>query len=75
MKAEELRRLTRKYIAVLDGIGDLMDQHKVSGVDGETLLLYLAGLSAGNRQAPICGQDWMIPAGIGWGFGAEHGEG
>ncbi len=52
MNAKELQRLTRKYTATLDGIAALMEADKITEADGEVLLLYLAGLSAGVLSRP-----------------------
>ena len=61
------------FVGRLDDIGSLMEAHKVTEADGEALLLYLAGLSAGQRQAPINGKDWLAPSAIAWAFAAEYG--
>jgi len=75
MTPEELQKITRHHIAVIDGIGDLLAEAKVTEKDGEILLLFLAGLSAGNRQAPINEREWNAPTALAWAFGAEHGDG
>ncbi len=74
MNAAELQTITRKHFAVLDGIEDLMAKHKVTEIEGEMILLFLAGLSAGQRQAPINKVEWVKPIALAWRFGAEHGD-
>lgn len=73
MNAAALQRLTRKYASVLDDISTTMVKNDVTEAEGEILLLYLAGLSAGNRQHPVNGKEWLTPSAIGWCFAAEHG--
>jgi len=73
MNAQALQALTRKHTAMLDGIGDLMEVNKITEIDGEILLLYLAGLSAGQRQAAINEKNWLKPIAIAWAFAAENG--
>ncbi len=75
MTPKELQALTRKHIAVIEGIDDILIEAKVTGKEGEILLLFLAGISAGNRQAPINGREWNTPTALAWAFGAEHGDG
>jgi len=73
MTPTELQKITRRYHAAVCEIADTMTRHEVSAEDGETLLLHIAGLSAGNRQQPINGADWLLPISLAWKFAAEHG--
>ncbi len=71
----ELQRLMKKYPTIPSKIDDLMSQSDVSHEDGEAILLFLAGISAGARQAAVNGSDWLLPISLGWAFGAERGDG
>ncbi len=75
MTPEALQKITRKHAAVLDEITKIMIRHRVSSSDGETLLLHMAGLSAGNRQQSVNDEDWLEPIILAWAFAAEYGEG
>jgi hypothetical protein len=57
--------LLRKHAAAIDAICD------VSAQDGEAILLWIAGLSAGFRQAPIADTAWLASAVIAWQEGAS----
>lgn len=74
MTPTRLQEITRRYHAAVVEITDTMERHEVSSADGETLLLHIAGLSAGNRQQSINGEDWLSPIALSWKFAAEHGE-
>jgi len=60
---------------MLDDIIILFQRAGITAVEGEALLLHLAGLSAGNRQQSITDGEWNLPLAISWGFAAEMGTG
>jgi hypothetical protein len=63
--------LLRKHAAAIDAICDALYEHGVSAQDGEAILLWIAGLSAGFRQAPIADTAWLASAVIAWQEGAS----
>lgn len=70
---EQLRTTVKEHAEIVNQICDLLTQHKVPPATGEVLMLYIAGLSAGIRQAPITG-DWTRPAAMAWQYGADYGD-
>ncbi len=65
--------LIKSQRAVIDKILDTLTDHHLSPEEGEQILLFIAGLSAGERQASIIG-DWLAPVTIGWKFAASSDE-
>lgn len=74
MTPRELQIITRKHRKLTVGIIKLFETDGLPPAEAEALLLYLAGLSAGQAQVPCNGQDWLSPIAIGWAFAAEHAE-
>lgn len=72
MNNVEAARLIAKHLRVTDAINDLLIEAKVPGDEGEQLLLWIAGCSAGLRQAPIT-QGWSDMAALAWAYAAAKG--
>jgi len=72
MTVSELRRITERHSETVDKIVDILEKAKIPAIEGEAILLHIAGLSAGNRQQSVVG-DWLLPLSISWGFAAEMG--
>jgi hypothetical protein len=68
-----LRSLVKKHQEVINQIIDLFQAGDMDPAEGEAILLYLADLSAGVRQANIKG-EWVHPITQAWMYGAEHGD-
>ena len=65
--------LIKSQQAVIDKILDILTDHHLSPEEGEQILLFIAGLSAGERQASIIG-DWLVPVASGWRLANLHNE-
>jgi hypothetical protein len=59
--------------AIIEKILGLLSDNDIDPIRGEELLLHIAGLSAGMRQAPITG-DWLKPLATSWAFAAVDGD-
>lgn len=70
---EDVKQFTSKYGDVVDELTSVLQKHKVPYADGENMMLMLAGLSAGLRQAPITG-DFIVPVASGWVLAAKFGD-
>ena len=75
MTPSQLQTITRRHAKTLDDIITLFQKAGITAVEGEAILLHLAGLSAGNRQQSITDGEWNLPLTIAWGFAAEMGTG
>lgn len=69
MDGATFRGLLARHIQVHDAILGLLHEANVPPEDGELLLLWLAGLSMGQRQAPLSGDPLQVFA-QGWCLGA-----
>lgn len=74
MTNEQLSEFCEKHDDVIDSITDVFSDANISPEDGEKVLLYIAGMSAGLRQAPILNTTWLEIAAIGWKIGVEGGK-
>ncbi len=73
MTPKKFLTLHRRHFSTITKLVDDMDRIKMPPEEGEAIFLYLAGLSAGARQAPCNESDWLAPIAIGWGFAVEMG--
>lgn len=71
MTYREMQKLLRDNQALVDDLCDTMTKHSPAPELAEQILLWLAGLSAGMRQAPIANDAWVHPAAIAWQFAAS----
>ena len=74
----DVKKVIRVNQRAVDRICDVFTELNVSSEDGEIVLLWLAGLSAGRRQQPIVGElgdMWIEPVALAWTLAAEEGDG
>lgn len=64
---------TKRNQRTIDAVCDLMAEHGLNAQEGQQVLLYVAGLSAGLEQKPITGM-WVEPAAAGWQVAAHLGD-
>lgn len=72
MTNDEMKALTKKHLATFEKIMDILHDDSVPPHEGQALLLFAAGLSAGYLQTAIINNDWLAPTALGWQFGAAN---
>jgi len=72
MSVAQMQRLIIKHDKALDAVMEIFKIAAVPPEEGEALLLWMAGSSAGIRQVSIR-EDWVQPAALGWQYAAEYG--
>lgn len=64
----------QKHRVALGLISDILAATRTSAQEGEEILLFMAGMSAGHRMVGINGGDWVKPIAIGWAVAVNDGE-
>jgi protein involved in sex pheromone biosynthesis len=68
--------VVKKHNEAINDLMDVLAKHNVSSAEGEMILLWCAGMSAGMRAQPIADNDhndWLDAIAVGWTYGAERG--
>ena len=71
---KEIAAFIRRNQVHMDFICDYLSRSKLKAIEGQQILLLIAGISAGIAQQPIVNNNWSKIIAIGWSMGAENAD-